>query len=993
METLDAVVPEMALPYIIAAVLALNLGVGILLYERFSPASRRFAGATILVGGFFAALASRTLAQDAGAVEFWWRIAAALQVLTPPALYALATHLTGSPRQRRVRWVLAVGVGIAVWAVARPEVAAGLRGLAWQDFGAPHVWAAALLIAYMVAVLAAVMVEFLVAWRRARTRLDARRNAAMLLAMAVGALALGDYVWALPVVGAARLSTIAVTLSLLIIGVAQVRYWAFAEYSGYAPSKILSALADAVLVCDEAGLVRVANPAAVRLAGGQTPLVGRRVANLVRPAEEHGGGPAPGGDWVEEAVSGRGVRNVEFLLHTASGEDIPLSVSVEPLTGTDLPGGFVLVGRDLRDRLAAQAALAETEKRYRSLFWHNPAVAYEIGLDGTIHHVNPAGAALLEVEPESVVGRNFAEVMAPDAVAATQEMFARVLAGEPQQYELDVVTATGGRKTIRGVSIPVMAGEQVTSVFGVALDVTEEARWTRELDVQRRYFAELFEGSPEAIAIINEDGVVRRVNDEFTRLFGYSKEEAVGRILDHLIVPEDQVEEADRLGRLAVEGRLMRAELVRRRKVGGLVEVSLLARRIQVPGEELQVYAIYRDVTDQKRMEEKLREREEELRHAQRLEAVGKLAGGIAHDFNNLLTVINGHARFALDERKADDGVRADLEEIERAGIRAASLTQQLLAFSRRQVLRPVAVDLNLVVREMERMLRRLIGTHIRLDVDLAHGLPPILADRGQVEQVVMNLVVNARDAMPEGGVLTVRTSPVHFGAGDPNLAQWEMEPGEYVNLEVRDTGHGMTPDVVARAFDPFFTTKEQGRGTGLGLATVFGIMKQSRGHVTVQSAAGEGARFDVYLPTAGMAQDGAPGEPRPQEPERSAPGGVVLVVEDEASVRRLAARVLVRKGYEVLEAANGVEALELAGGFRDRIDVLLTDLVMPEMGGRELARHFRTKRPETAILFMSGYDDELSTAGTGDDPFMKTPFTPTELVDRVDALRGAGTA
>jgi two-component system, cell cycle sensor histidine kinase and response regulator CckA len=339
---------------------------------------------------------------------------------------------------------------------------------------------------------------------------------------------------------------------------------------------------------------------------------------------------------------------------------------------------------------------------------------------------------------------------------------------------------------------------------------------------------------------------------------------------------------------------------------------------------------------------------------------------------------------------EADHRFRSDLEEIERAGVRAASLTQQLLAFSRRQVLRPQALDLNGVVRDMERLLRRLIGSHIRLEVDLEAGLPTIQADRGQVEQVLMNLAVNARDAMPDGGALSIRTDTEQLLARDPRLHQWDMPAGRYARLVVEDTGAGMPQHVLARAFDPFFTTKERGKATGLGLATVFGIVKQSGGHVAAESEPGQGSRFTVFLPAAAELPEpdtAAPGSGDNGSQACTKPGATILVVEDEAPVRNLAVRVLERHGYAVMAAGDGVEALALAAAHPGDIHLVVSDLVMPEMGGRELARRIRSVRPSTRILLMSGYDAEMVTGNVDADDFLPKPFTPADLADRVAAI------
>jgi two-component system, cell cycle sensor histidine kinase and response regulator CckA len=418
------------------------------------------------------------------------------------------------------------------------------------------------------------------------------------------------------------------------------------------------------------------------------------------------------------------------------------------------------------------------------------------------------------------------------------------------------------------------------------------------------------------------------------------------------------------------------------------VDVSVLARSLSIPGEREQLYGVYRDISDRVEAERALREREEELRHAQKLEAVGKLAGGIAHDFNNLLTVINGHAGFALESVEVDSPLQRDLLEIEKAGTRAAALTQQLLAYSRRQVLHPQVLDPNAVVLEIQGMLGRLIGEHIRVRTRLTQEDVRVRADRGQLEQVLVNLVVNARDAMPDGGTLSFETDALTLAPDDPRIDRWEVEAGRFVRIRVADTGIGMDADVLEHIFEPFFTTKDQGKGTGLGLATVFGIVKQSGGHITVASSPGGGTTCEVILPHTDQS------EVRRQEQIREPterPEGTVLVVEDEAPVRKLVVRILERAGCTVLAAEDGVKALRVIQEHDGQIDLVITDLVMPDMGGRDLAASLRRTHPGLPVLFMSGYDEDLLSDATGDSEFLAKPFTPAALVGVVtEALRSA---
>ena len=392
--------------------------------------------------------------------------------------------------------------------------------------------------------------------------------------------------------------------------------------------------------------------------------------------------------------------------------------------------------------------------------------------------------------------------------------------------------------------------------------------------------------------------------------------------------------------------------------------------------------ASFADITARKRTEEKLRHSEEQRLHSQKLEAVGELAGGVAHDFNNLLTAIKSYSEFLLEDLEAEDPRREDVVQIRLAAKRAADLTRRLLAFSRKQILEPQPLDLNEVVAEMEKMLGRIIGADIDVRITPA-PLGTIVADQSQIEQVVLNLAVNARDAMPDGGTLTIATSNVDLDERYAD-AHATVEPGSYVVLTVSDTGCGMDRATQARIFEPFFTTKERGKGTGLGLSTVYGIVKQSGGHIWVYSDVGVGTTFRVYLPRA----ERVPAVERPAVPEHDTTGSeTVLVAEDDDSVRAVVTRVLRQRGYTVLEARNGREAIAICQTHQAPIHLILTDVIMPGMGGVDVARESAALRPEAKILLMSGYTDgELERRGLveGRVVLLQKPFTPSALAQKV---------
>jgi signal transduction histidine kinase len=418
--------------------------------------------------------------------------------------------------------------------------------------------------------------------------------------------------------------------------------------------------------------------------------------------------------------------------------------------------------------------------------------------------------------------------------------------------------------------------------------------------------------------------------------------------------------------------------------------IELFSRQVREPDEEL--LKMIDDVTlkigqlgERTRTEEALRQTEAQLQQSQKMEAVGRLAGGVAHDFNNLLTVIRGYSELLLARMEPGDSMRKDMEEVKKAADRATGLTRQLLAFSRRQFIAPKVVDLNALVVNMDGMLRRLMGEDIiELCAELAPKLGAIRADPGQVEQVIMNLAVNARDAMPKGGRLTIETRNVSVG----RQAKQEtvgVEAGSYVMLAVRDTGHGMDAETRSHLFEPFFTTKEKGKGTGLGLSTVYGIVKQSRGSITVESVLGQGTVFRIYFPLIELDAQGFAGTADAVAP--ACGRETILLVEDEPAVRGLVHETLRLHGYTVLEARHGIEALMTVAKHTGPIHLLLTDVVMPQMSGPEVAEKLQSIRPDTKVLYMSGYPDHpvFEQGGVSKETsFLPKPFTPNVLAKKV---------
>ncbi len=502
---------------------------------------------------------------------------------------------------------------------------------------------------------------------------------------------------------------------------------------------------------------------------------------------------------------------------------------------------------------------------------------------------------------------------------------------------------------------------------------------TGELRRMTAHLQTIIEESPLAMIELDQAGRVTTWNAAATALFGWTREEVLGQKLPY--VPLGQERESDELWASVMSGSSPRGlELRRKRKDGTLIDVTMWGTLVQGPGGQATgSIGFFIDVTEHKQLEE-------QLRQAHKMEGIGRLAGGVAHDFNNLLTVINGCATLLLEQVRAEDPLHRSLTEILTAGQRAAALTKQLLAFSRRQVLTFQVFDLNEALSSISSMIERLIGEDIALVRDLTSQPCIIRADRGQIDQVVLNLAVNAKDAMPQGGTLTMATRTVTLTADTP-VPHPAMLPGQYVHLSIRDSGEGMDRTTLSHIFEPFFTTKEEGKGTGLGLATVYGIVKQSQGFIFADSTPGEGAIFDMYFPLA----QAPPLAAAPATPSRPHCGReTILLVEDQQAVRMLLTHALSDYGYTLIEASSGQEALRLVAAAKTPIHILLTDVVMPQMTGPALAERLRQQWPHLRVLFMSGYAEGsvlptfLAEPGTG---FIQKPFLPTELAQKLREL------
>jgi PAS domain S-box-containing protein len=667
------------------------------------------------------------------------------------------------------------------------------------------------------------------------------------------------------------------------------------------------------------------------------------------------------------------------LLQRSPGplEERFVTMVYQPMTGPDGSRVGVFVhGTDVTEHVRANDALRASEARFRQLTEH---------IDVVFYLVDTRREKLLYVSPayERIWGRSVAEVYENPLAwrdAVHPEDAPRVASARSAGLGFDLVEyritrPDGEVRWIRDQGFPVHdAGGDAYRIAGIAEDITQLRRDAEMLRESEERLRSLVEHTPDAVVAVDTEGRFVSCNPAAEALWGYTESELLRRPFAPLVLPE-HAEVALEHFRRALQGAPQTCELTVVTKSGGNIAVLATDVPIVIGDRVVGVFSVLKDVTLQRSLEE-------QLRQAQKMEAVGRLAGGIAHDFNNLLTAILSNTELVLGEL-SDGPVRQDVEIIRQTAERAAGLTRQLLAFSRKQVIKPRLVSLRALMHETERMLQRTLGGGITLVVDL-RDTGSVLGDPGQLEQVLMNLALNARDAMADKGTLTIRTSDVVV---NETLAQRHrgLRAGSYAVLVVQDTGHGMDPKIQARIFEPFFTTKDVGKGTGLGLATVYGIVKQWGGYVAVESAAGAGATFTIYLPRLeGLA-------PAVERTGDGLPGGneTILVVEDEALVRSSLRRILSRQGYTVLEARHGADALQILDQAPRPIDLVMTDLMMPEMTGRELIPELRARLKDLKIIVMSGYDEQAARggeplpAGTG---FIEKPFTVKGMLQAVRA-------
>ncbi len=679
------------------------------------------------------------------------------------------------------------------------------------------------------------------------------------------------------------------------------------------------------------------------------------------------------------ARTGLAVPERELHLRRSNGEWRVLMVSAAPLPrdpGDEIrrAAGVLL---DVTERRRAEEDLSRRGQLLRLVIETSPDPVFVKNRESQILFANPATFRSIGKPADQVVGRRNAEIFGDPATgAAIQENDRRIMESGVEEVVEEAVASPQGARVFLSTKTPWRDSTgQVIGLVGIARDITERKRAEEAVQRSERRFRALIEHSSDMLLLVDGEGDIQLWSRAASEVLGWSEGEVLGTDALALVHPDDRdgVAAAFRGCMASGAGSAAPHRARMRHRDGGYRIVDGVARDLRDDPDVGAVVMNVRDVTEQVRTEELLLQ-------SQKLDSIGRLAGSIAHDFNNLLTVILCGAESegeALDAGKAV--AREDIEQIREAGERARDLTRHLLAFARRQVISPTAVDLGAMVAGSERLLQRLLGETIRLETSLAPSLWPVRCDPAQIEQVLFNLAVNARDAMPGGGTLSIETANLPADPGQPDLGG-----GDGVRLRVRDSGSGMSREVKDHLFEPFFTTKPSGRGTGLGLATVYGIVRQAGGQVRVESDPGKGTTFDVLLPRTAQAS------PRAEPVERSeAPGGTetVLLVEDDPGVRDVATRALRSGGYRVIGAAGAAEAIASIRSEPTPPMVLVTDVIMPETTGRELADRLRAQQPDLRVLYLSGYaQDVIGPHGVLDpaESFLAKPFTPRSLLAKL---------
>ncbi|MGD9488786.1 MAG: transporter substrate-binding domain-containing protein [Calditrichaceae bacterium] len=634
--------------------------------------------------------------------------------------------------------------------------------------------------------------------------------------------------------------------------------------------------------------------------------------------------------------------------------------------------------KELSERARAEKALQESEEKYRILVENQSDLVVKVDKDGHFLFVSPSYCKVFGKTEEELLGKKFIPLVHEDDRESTIKAMQELYKPPHTIYVEQRAMTKDGWRWIGWVDSAILDKEgEVTGIVGVGRDITDRKNVENEMSM----LGHAVKSISECVSITDKEDNILFVNDAFLKTYGYRQEELIGKPITIIRSPDDSLAEARQILPDTLVGG-WQGEIINIRKDGTKIPVYLSTSAIKDEhGKPFALIGVARDITERKRLEN-------QLHQSQKMEAIGQLAGGVAHDFNNLLTIIRGYCELLLLKVKDNDSIIKSITQIDDAARRAESLTQQLLALSRKQILQPKILDLNEMIIKTKNILTRLIPENIEVSTNLSHELLYIKSDPGQIEQVIMNLVLNARDAMPEGGRLTIETKLLSLDA--TNVQQYPgFKTGTYVSMLVSDTGHGMEKEIQPHIFEPFFTTKGKAKHSGLGLATVYGIVRQSDGHILLDSEAGNGTTFRVYFLKEDKAASNSSDNDKTSGNDLDG-SETILVVEDEERVRQVICETLRARGYRVLESPDGDQALLVCKRHKEQIDLLLTDVVMPKMNGKELVEKLQPIRPDIRILYMSGYtDDAIVDQGklNPDTEFIQKPFTPLALARKIRSV------
>jgi len=690
-------------------------------------------------------------------------------------------------------------------------------------------------------------------------------------------------------------------------------------------------------------------------------------------------------EWVDKLLAGVGtIKDLEKRYICKSGRVAWGVVRSSVLRDADgKPLLFITHVQDITEHKLAERRIADNLAFIQTMIETSPVGIITYNAGGDTVWTNEATARILGGTLDQLRRQNFRQLESWKRSGLLDAAEKALATGEEQQLDVDVTTTFGKKVLLSSRLVPyVYEGQQ--HLLGMYSDITERLQMQKALLHSEKQFRNLLENVQLVAVMLDRNGNMTYCNGYLLGLTGWSNEEILGKSWFDLFLPEEVRESVRSFFNAGIATAALPNQYeneIMTRKGDRRLIVWNNSMLYDPRGDVTGTASIGNDVTEHRSLEEQLRE-------SQKMEAVGRLAGGIAHDFNNLLTVIIGYVELLLSKIGKDNPLSQEAGEIRNAALRAASLTNQLLAFSRRQILSPEVLDLNSIVTDVENMLRRIIEEHINLALNLCEALWKVKADRSRIEQVIVNMVINAKDAMPKGGTLTIETRNIQIEDMTANINP-EIGPGAYAVFSIKDTGHGMDRETMARVFEPFFTTKEVGKGTGLGLATVYGIVMQSGGHIQVDSEPGHGTMFSIYLPRA---------QETPSPPKKAAPAEInaislsadtktILLVEDSDIVRELTRNILDIYGYAILEASSPEDAIRLCESHGGEIHLLLTDVVMPGMSGRELSDRLQPVRPSMKVLYMSGYTGEaivehgILDAGIH---FIPKPFSPESMAQKI---------